>query len=155
MGLIGVDNDVRLHQEIEFYRTGILNQKIIEVAKKWSQEKGGAIVIVDETAAELIAELKNAGLHVEGHKGKVLDGIAIVQGLLVPQGDGKPRYTCDPSCVNTINEWESYVWRPGKDEPVKENDHEMDLIRYVAHWLFAKEFTVEEVIYAPIRIGYG
>ncbi len=36
----------------------------------------------------------------------------------------------DPSCVNTINEFESYEWKPEKDEPKKENDHAMDAIRY-------------------------
>jgi hypothetical protein len=42
--------------------------------------------------------------------------------------------------VNTINEFESYVWKDGKDEPQKENDHAMDAIRYLedslgASWL--------------------
>jgi phage terminase large subunit len=46
------------------------------------------------------------------------------------QGDNRPRLTVDPSCVETINEFESYVWKPEKDEPVKENDHAMDALRY-------------------------
>ena len=32
--------------------------------------------------------------------------------------------------INTINEFESYVWKPQKDEPVKENDHALDALRY-------------------------
>jgi phage terminase large subunit len=54
-----------------------------------------------------------------------------VQDLLKIQGDGKPRLTVDPSCVNVINEFESYTWKPEKDEPVKENDHAMDAVRYL------------------------
>jgi phage terminase large subunit len=62
----------------------------------------------------------------------VLDGITKVQDYLKIQGDGKPRLTVDPSCVNTINEFESYVWKENKDEPVKDNDHAMDALRYLA-----------------------
>ena len=62
----------------------------------------------------------------------MLDGITKVQDYLKIQGDGKPRLTVDPSCVNTINEFESYVWKENKDEPVKDNDHAMDALRYLA-----------------------
>ena len=70
------------------------------------------------------------GLAVIGGKGRVTDGIHSVQAALKVQGDGLPRLTVDPSCVNTINEFESYEWKPEKDEPKKENDHAMDTIRY-------------------------
>jgi phage terminase large subunit len=60
----------------------------------------------------------------------VLDGIAAVQERLKVQADGLPRLTVDPSCLNTINEFESYVWKPERDEPVKENDHALDALRY-------------------------
>jgi len=39
--------------------------------------------------------------------------------------------TVEPTCINTINEFESYAWKPEKDEPVKENDHILDAIRYL------------------------
>jgi len=87
-------------------------------------------VIVDQAAAGLIADMKNAGLPAMGHKGRVLDGIQAVQNYLAIAGDGRPRLTVDPACVETINEFESYVWRPEKDEPMKENDHAMDALRY-------------------------
>jgi phage terminase large subunit len=156
MGLIGIDDDGRLHQAEEIYKTGMLHEHIVREAYDWARNHGGptkVVVVVDTSAAELIAELTNAGLRVEGTKGRVLDGIAIVQELLVVQGDGKPRLTVDPSCVNTINEFESYVWKPGKDEPVKENDHTMDEIRYGAYWLYGEEFVQRQYIYNPARIG--
>jgi phage terminase large subunit len=53
------------------------------------------------------------------------------------QGDGLPRLTVSPACVNVVNEFESYVWKKAsgtgivKDEPEKTNDHAMDAIRYL------------------------
>jgi hypothetical protein len=55
--------------------------------------------------------------------------------------------------VNTINEFESYIWKPGKDEPVKENDHALDALRYLSHWLYGEEIVQRQVIYQPARIG--
>ena len=49
---------------------------------------------------------------------------------LMVRGDGRPGLTVDPSCVNTIREFEGYCWKKGKDEPVKEGDHAMDALRY-------------------------
>jgi phage terminase large subunit len=153
MAAIGIDGDGRLHIAEEFYQTGVLHERIVANTWEWYKNYRGAAVVVDQAAAELIAEIKNAGMRVEGHKGKVLDGIAIVQSLLAVQGDGKPRLTVDPACVNAINEMESYVWKEGKDEPVKENDHLMDATRYAAHWLYGEEFVQRQYIYSPERIG--
>jgi hypothetical protein len=90
---------------------------------------------VDESAAGLIADLNNAGVFSTGAKGRVLDGIGLVQNRLKVQGDGKPRLTIDPGCVNFINEIESYVWKPEKDVPEKENDHSLDGYRYLLDYL--------------------
>jgi phage terminase large subunit len=47
-----------------------------------------------------------------------------------------PHLTVDPSCVNTIAEFESYQYPSGgkveKDVPIKANDHAMDALRYLA-----------------------
>jgi phage terminase large subunit len=45
-----------------------------------------------------------------------------------------PNLTVDPSCVETINEFESYQYTESKtaerDAPKKINDHAMDSLRY-------------------------
>ena len=128
--MIGMDSDKRAHIAREWYHTGKLQSEIIQVAKEWTLEKNVRTVIVDEAAAGLIADLRNNGIPAFGAKGKVLDGIHLVQDALKVQGDGKPRLTISKTCVNGINEFESYIWKPGKDEPVKDNDHELDSIRY-------------------------
>jgi hypothetical protein len=59
------------------------------------------------------------------------DGIAAVQNRLKAAGDGRPRLTVDPSCVETVNEFESYRYKPGTDRPVDEFDHALDALRYL------------------------
>lgn len=129
--LVGMDSDKRAHVAREWYHTGKLQSEIVQVARDWMLEKNVRTVIVDEAAAGLIADLRNNGIPAFGAKGKVLDGIHLVQDALKVQGDGKPRLTISKTCINGINEFESYVWKPGKDEPVKENDHELDSVRYL------------------------
>ena len=127
---IGTDMDGRLHIFREWYKRGQLQSAVVNHARRWHVRKWVNKIVVDEAAAGLIADLRNNNLPAIGQKGRVLDGIARVQNLLQLQGDGLPRLTIDPACINTINEFESYVWKPEKDEPIKENDHSMDAIRY-------------------------
>lgn len=128
--LAGIDGDGRLHLAREFYRRGVLQKDVVAEAVRWRDDFDPYIVAVDAAAAGLIADLVDVGLPAQGFKGRVLDGITLVQSYLKVQGDGKPRLTIDPACINVINEFESYVWKPEKDEPIKENDHAMDALRY-------------------------
>jgi PBSX family phage terminase large subunit len=128
--LIGIDGDGRWHVAREFYERGKLQEDVVKVAKEWYLEKQCNLVAVDAAAAGLIADLNNNSVTARGGKGKVFSGITMIQDRLKLQGDGLPRLSVSPSCVNVINEFESYVWKPEKDEPIKENDHAMDAIRY-------------------------
>lgn len=134
--LIGVDGDKRKHIMTEFYERGKLQSDVVNTALELAQmiqdktEKRVTEIAVDAAAAGLIADMRNSGLPARPRKGRVIDGIRTVQEHLKVQGDGTPRLTIDPSCVNTINEFESYIWKPEKDEPVKENDHALDALRY-------------------------
>jgi len=156
--LIGEDGDKRQHCFREFYRRGVLQADVVARAKLWFQcpigyasaapDPDGLLVLpaeavrceaaaVDESAAGLIADLNNGGVYAKGAKGRVLDGINLVQNRLKVQADGKARYSVDPSCVNHINEFESYVWndKAAKDTPTKENDHSLDAVRYLLDYL--------------------
>ena len=134
---MGQDSDGRLHIAEEFYKRNVLQADFVRQVVEMRNRYDAQIVIVDQAAAGLIADMRNAGLPAQGHKGRVLDGIQAVQNLLQIAGDGRPRLTVDPGCVETINEAESYIWRPEKDEPIKENDHAMDGLRYLADYLSA------------------
>ena len=119
-----------MHILEEFYKRGVLQAAVVEQDKAWNEIYQPYTIAVDAAAAGLIADLQDAGLPAEGAKGRVLDGITQVQKRLRVMGDGKPRLTVDPGCIETINEFESYAWKPEKDEPQKENDHAMDALRY-------------------------
>jgi PBSX family phage terminase large subunit len=128
---VGVDDDGRLHVFREWYRRGQLQDTVVKVNIEWYNEIHPAGIVVDASAAGLIAALREAGLPAIGHKGRVQDGISKVQNLFSIASDGKPRLTVDPSCVHTIAEAESYCWKEGRDEPEKQNDHSWDTIRYI------------------------
>lgn len=135
--LVGEDSDGRRHVLKEWYERGKLQSAVVAQAKEWALRYGIKLAAVDESAAGLIADLCNSGVPAEGAKGRVLDGIQLMQDRLKVQGDGLPRETIDPSCVNHINEYESYVWKKTstggitKDEPEKKDDHSMDARRYL------------------------
>lgn len=140
--LIGIDGDSRWHVFKEFYERGKLQDDVCNVAAAWASKYDCRMIAVDAAAAGLIADLRDRSIAAMPAKGRVLDGIQAIQNRLQIQGDGLPRLTIDPACTNTINEFESYVWKPEKDEPVKENDHTMDAIRY-----FSNRFDTQGVFF--------
>lgn len=123
-------SDDNYHIAKEFYKSGKLQADIVDIVYKWANGSYNVPVIVDSAAAGLIAALRNTGLQVVPRKGKVMDGIRRVQNLLDPGEYKNPRITIDPSCVNTITEFETYSWKDNRDEPIKEFDHAMDALRY-------------------------
>jgi len=107
-------------------------------------------VICDHDAEGRATFERSLGLYTSPAKKTVNDGIQAVAARLRPAGDGKPRlmifrdcllerdrelaYAKKPTCLE--EEPESYVWdtRQGKhkgEEPLKENDHGMDALRYL------------------------
>lgn len=118
-------------------------QRAEKVAAVKHVARGAEAVIVDSAAPELIAALQQAGVPaIAAKKGpdSVTAGIALVQQRLQDPGDGIARLRVLESCSPVIDEFEAYEWRENrvgqsKDEPVKENDHTMDAIRYAIMWL--------------------
>ena len=128
--VIGIDADDRWHIVREYYERGKLQADVGAQARAWRLEYNVQQCAVDSSAAGLIADLRNTGVPASPAKGRGLDGIAAIQNRLQVAGDNRPRLTVDPGAVNTVNEFESYVWKPEKDEPVKEFDHALDALRY-------------------------
>lgn len=85
--------------------------------------------VVDPSAASFITALKKAGVKVRKAKNDVLDGIRYT-GTALNLGKIKILKTC----TNTLKEFGEYHWDTNKniDQPVKENDHCMDALRYFA-----------------------
>lgn len=125
----------RLHQERELYRRGMSSDEIIDATVDEYVRSGAEFVVIDPSAAGLIASLVKRGVKVRQGINDVLIGISRVASIL-------PTLTVDPSCVHTIGEYESYAYPDGaqanKDNPVKVNDHAMDTTRYVVMALYGK-----------------
>jgi phage terminase large subunit len=136
---IGEDADGRLHIFKEYYRRNRLQDQVVSAAVEMRDEFGLEYFLVDSSAAGLIAAMHAVGLPAWANKSRVLDGIAQIQNRLAVAGDGRPRLTVSPSCVNTIAEFESYCWKETrigtKDEPEKANDHAMDALRYAVAYV--------------------
>ena len=87
-------------------------------------------VYCDPSASSWKEELRRHGYRVMNARNDVIDGIRYVGSMLSTR-----RYIIDSSCVNTIREYQSYVWDDkaqelGVDKPLKQNDHAVDTDRY-------------------------
>ena len=133
--VIGLDGDERAHVIEEFYQSRVLQASFVDACRELKERYPIDRFFVDPSAAGLIAEMRSARLPVADADNAVTDGIQAVKARLAIAGDGRPRLTIDPSCVNAIAEFESYVWAKDRDgnatdKPLKENDHAMDAARY-------------------------
>lgn len=98
--------------------------------KIFCQDESVEYIIIDPSAASLIAQLRQDGFKVVPGRNNVLSGISAVSSALA---DGT--LTIDPSCKETIREFGGYVWdekaiERGEEKPLKIDDHCMDAVRY-------------------------
>lgn len=126
----------RFHVESEHYQRGMSSDEITDAAvAAWERTKA-EYMLVDPSAAGLILSLQARGVRVRKATNDVMVGISTVTSVL-------PHMTVDPSCVNTIAEFESYQYPSGsaageRDSPIKANDHCQDVIRYLCLELFGR-----------------
>jgi phage terminase large subunit len=131
--LCGDDSDGRRHVFREYYQRGALQADVIQAAVKLFKDFQCYMIAVDAAAAGLIAGLNGCGVNAVGGKGRIIDGIYALQNRLLVCRDGRPRLTIDPSCKETINEFESHVWQPDKpkDVPIDRDNHSIAALRYL------------------------
>ena len=128
--LICKDSDSNYWITNEFYKSGKTTDEIIEIAKSYRGNK----YYPDPAEPDRIDQMRRIGLNVREVSKDIEAGIRSVQELL-KTGRLKVHY----SCVNLINEFETYKYPDKKPEhnepelPIKENDHGMDCIRYVLY----------------------
>lgn len=101
-------------------------------------------IVVDPSAASLIAALKGDGFKVEKAENEVLDGIRTVQ-LMMSERRLRISRT---GCPRLLDEIGAYKWNPkasssGQDAPVKEFDHAVDAMRY---GVFTKEESLRRTV---------
>ena len=150
------DPDGRLYRYREIYQTGRLVEdhcKRIREYCKANNEPVPVVIICDHDAEDRATFTRHMGLFTMAAFKAVSMGIQAVKKRLKKTPDGRSRlFFLRDSLIETDQtlfdrklptcseeEMESYVWPPSSntarpDQPVKENDHGMDAMRYlVAH----------------------
>lgn len=148
------DGDGRLYLIREHVRTRMLveDHAVVIRDRLLAGQPRPRGIITDHDAEDRATLEKHLGMRTTAAKKTVSDGIQAVQSRLKVQGDGRPRLFVvrgalldrDPEMdeaslpAGLAEEVAGYVWavRPGnkgglKEEPLKENDHSMDALRYV------------------------
>lgn len=88
-------------------------------------------VVIDPSAASFIAEIRYRGqFNVRKANNDVLEGIRRTAALLKSH-----KMLISNNCQDTIREFGLYSWddKSGSDKPIKEDDHAMDAMRYMAY----------------------
>lgn len=165
------DPDGRLFLYREIYRTRRLVEDHARTALEavtdpktgeWTEPRPTAI-ICDHDAEDRATLEKHLGIRTTAARKSVSDGIQAVQSRLKVAGDGRARlFILRDSLVErdqelidrskpfrTQDEFPGYIWAggrkaaDGKEQPVKEDDHGMDTVRYVvAHRDLGPQYPV-------------
>lgn len=141
-------DDSIIYVDEEIYQKELTNERLAELAKRFTE---GSIIYCDSAEPKSIQKLRSLGvsaLPVKKGAGSVLSGIRYIQGkkLIVNQ-----------SCVNLINELDSYHFKKDKNGEVMEvpeltDDHAIDALRYALEEKMNQSETV--IGYPNTTIGW-
>lgn len=129
-----IDNDGRLWIYKERYKS---RMTVRAHAVEMKKEDGRFQWTVADHDAEDRATLQECDITTIPANKEVERGIQAVKERLKVQGDGRPRLYVHESCIETIGEFFDYSWakipddKNAKEEPAKDRDHAMDVLRYV------------------------
>lgn len=117
-----------LHMSRELYRPDMTSTDILDAIKGEADRANPEVIFIDPSAKGYIGDLRRAGYPAMPAENAVLIGIQKVRSVLASG------FSIDPSCTNTIDEFGMYAYpsnsRIETDNPAKENDHAMDMLRY-------------------------
>lgn len=147
LGIWGLDSDERMYLVAQIYRSGKTSGWWVKKALELSELFGGLDwVACDPAEPDYIQDYQDAGLRAVGAPNAVRAGLDKVMERLALAGDGRPRlfivrdslHYQDPRLLaeklphKIEDEFPGYVWADtgAKEQPVKEWDHGMDMVRY-------------------------
>lgn len=143
--LVGTDRDDNWYVLDEIYQTGLTTEALASQIKNMIGGRFITSLYGDSAAAQTIADLATYQLYFQpvkkegSNEGSIRQGIAeVARRLKVQELTAKPKLFVNPKCANLIYEFETYHWpdkpfdRNQREVPVKENDHALDALRYLA-----------------------
>jgi PBSX family phage terminase large subunit len=118
------------------------DSEYVEDFKDFNNGKKMDVIVCDPSAASLIAALKKSGFNVKQANNEVSDGIGLVHTMLKL---GLIKIN-KKKCPNLLKEIVTYSWdskkaERGVEQPIKENDHAMDALRYIVRTCI-KEYEI-------------
>lgn len=136
------DGEYYVYREYYKAKTGIRSH----IANVLRRSHGERFVrsFADPEDAEARRDLRDHGIPNFGARKDVAAGIEMVQSLIKPRPNGKPRLFIFKTCKNTIREISGYHYPDGtsrnnpKDHPAGVNDHTCDALRYIIFTLLRK-----------------
>jgi phage terminase large subunit len=117
-----------IYLEEVFYRRGLITSALIDLMDRHIDSKSDNIY-ADSANPDKIDEIKRAGYNIRPAEKSVFSGIGKVK---------EYRIHVVQNSVNVLNELDNYMWKADADgnlldDPVKENDHACDAIRYAIY----------------------
>lgn len=112
-------------------------------------EIGRIRVYCDSARPDLINDMECAGIDAWNAHKDVVAGIGTVASMFKQRRLFVVRQNVD----RFDDEIDAYVWKPGADEPVKQNDDVMDAIRYAVYSDKVENEEAVEINTSPILIG--
>lgn len=111
--------------------------------KNFIEPYGVRLLYIDPSAANFRLDLQKLGLHPVNADNDVQNGILKVTSLMKAGS-----LFIVAGCSNLIREIETYVWDPkcrdkGEDEPLKQNDHAIDALRYAVNTHKVSKYDLE------------
>jgi hypothetical protein len=146
MGVFGITGDSSMYRVAEIYRTNETDDWWLLRALELDREFGIEAFVCDPSEPVYIEKFKRAGLNAVGGFNAVLPGINAVQRRFQESGlffvRDANRYVDeqlrrDKRPWRTEDEIPGYVWASNKtrEQPVKENDHGCDAVRYAVAYV--------------------
>lgn len=141
----GVDHDGRAYLYREIYKTHLLVEDAAALINELTGDEKIRFTVADHDAEDR-ATLQRYGISSKAAEKSVSEGLQEVMSRLRVQDDGKPRLYIVRGALHvedqelkasglptsTPNEIGGYIWndKKQKDEPIKEDDHGVDTMRY-------------------------
>lgn len=131
---VRIAGDGRTHVERMVYRRNMSASEVVGAIREEADRCKPDAIFVDPSAAGYVLDLRRARYPVRKADNDRLRGVQIVTTALA---DG---LTVDPSCTALADEFETYHYPEGndRDDPVKDNDHALDALRYALIGVFGR-----------------